>query len=148
MLSGLSHDPLLRDIFTPLWLGATLCIPAPDYLGSAEQLVDWIEQKEISIAHLTPAMGRLLTGVSSKNQSTTREEMRLESIRYVFFGGDVLTRSDTSRIQALAPSATCVNFYGTTETPQAMGYFMVPNQEDDGSDQDLTREIPLKETLP
>src|SRR6185369_230668 len=27
MLSGLSHDPLLRDIFTPLSVGATLCIP-------------------------------------------------------------------------------------------------------------------------
>jgi non-ribosomal peptide synthetase component F len=24
LLSGLSHDPLLRDVFTPLWLGATL----------------------------------------------------------------------------------------------------------------------------
>ncbi|MCU0516902.1 MAG: condensation domain-containing protein, partial [Oscillatoria sp. Prado101] len=30
MLSGLSHDPLLRDIFTPLWLGGTLLIPDPD----------------------------------------------------------------------------------------------------------------------
>jgi len=29
MLSGLSHDPLLRDIFAPLWAGATLCIPEP-----------------------------------------------------------------------------------------------------------------------
>jgi non-ribosomal peptide synthetase component F len=27
MLSGLSHDPLHRDIFTPLQLGASICIP-------------------------------------------------------------------------------------------------------------------------
>ena len=27
LLSGLAHDPLLRDLFTPLWSGGTLCIP-------------------------------------------------------------------------------------------------------------------------
>ena len=27
MLSGLAHDPLHRDIFTPLQLGGTVCIP-------------------------------------------------------------------------------------------------------------------------
>ena len=30
MLSGLAHDPLLRDIFTPLATGAALCIPDLD----------------------------------------------------------------------------------------------------------------------
>ena len=38
MLSGLSHDPLLRDIFTPLWLGATLCIPDPDEMLIPDKL--------------------------------------------------------------------------------------------------------------
>jgi non-ribosomal peptide synthetase component F len=53
MLSGLSHDPLLRDIFTPLWLGAMLCIPDPGYVSGP--LADWIKQYKITIAHLTPA---------------------------------------------------------------------------------------------
>ncbi|HEU4933901.1 MAG TPA: condensation domain-containing protein, partial [Pyrinomonadaceae bacterium] len=39
MLSGLSHDPLLRDIFTPLSVGATLCIPETVAGG---RLADWI----------------------------------------------------------------------------------------------------------
>ncbi len=30
MLSGLAHDPLQRDLFTPLYLGAALCVPDPD----------------------------------------------------------------------------------------------------------------------
>ena len=29
MLSGLSHDPLHRDIFTPLQIGAAICVPRP-----------------------------------------------------------------------------------------------------------------------
>jgi non-ribosomal peptide synthetase component F len=42
----------------------------------------------------------------------------------VFFGGDVLTTQDASRFQKLAPAATLVNFYGATETPQAMSYYV------------------------
>ncbi len=30
MLSGLSHDPLQRDVFTPLWFGAALSVPEPE----------------------------------------------------------------------------------------------------------------------
>ena len=30
VLSGLAHDPLLRDVLMPLWSGATVCIPGED----------------------------------------------------------------------------------------------------------------------
>ena len=56
----------------------------------------------------------------------------LRSLRYACFGGDVLTKRDVSKLRALAPAVTCVNFYGATETPQAMGYFIIPNEEDEG----------------
>jgi acyl-CoA synthetase (AMP-forming)/AMP-acid ligase II/acyl carrier protein len=49
----------------------------------------------------------------------------LPSLRYAFFGGDVLKRQDLLRLKALAPGVICVNFYGATETPQAMGYHVV-----------------------
>ena len=42
MLSGLSHDPVLRDVFTPLSLGASLHIPAQPTLtepGALARLV-------------------------------------------------------------------------------------------------------------
>jgi amino acid adenylation domain-containing protein/non-ribosomal peptide synthase protein (TIGR01720 family) len=111
LLSGLAHDPLLRDVFTPLWLGATLCIPEPDTLLGGK-LSDWMVRERITAAHLTPATSRLLDGP-------------VPSLRYAFFGGDVLDRADVARLRALAPQVTCVNFYGATETPQAMGYHVV-----------------------
>ncbi|MCP4377426.1 MAG: AMP-binding protein, partial [bacterium] len=52
MLSGLSHDPLLRDIFTPLLLGATLYIPDSADLQSAHQLAAWLRNHQISVMHL------------------------------------------------------------------------------------------------
>ena len=126
MLSGLAHDPLLRDIFTPLWLGATLYIPDPENMKSPDWLVGWMKDKEINVIHLTPAVGQLLAGTTRTLTTATDKRPVLPSLRYAFFGGDVLTRRDVARLHELAPSVTCVNFYGTTETPQAMGYFVVP----------------------
>jgi amino acid adenylation domain-containing protein len=121
MLSGISHDPLLRDIFAPLWLGATLCIPDQGTLLS-DDLFDWIGQEEITVLHLTPAMSHLL------NQSFKEREsagLTLTKVRYVFFGGDALTVRDAASIRKFVPSATRVNFYGTTETPQAIAYHVM-----------------------
>ncbi len=125
LLSGISHDPLLRDIFTPLSLGATLCIPDQDSIGSPGWLAAWVRQQRISIMHLTPAMGQLLTITGAAD----RETDVLTSLRYAFFGGDELLKSDVVNIRKLAPSVTCVNFYGTTETPQGAGYFIVADRE-------------------
>ncbi|PYS77698.1 MAG: hypothetical protein DMF66_08945, partial [Acidobacteria bacterium] len=123
MLSGLAHDPLLRDIFTPLWVGGVLCVPDAETIVSG-RLAGWMRREGISVAHLTPAMLQLLT-----NDST------LASLRYAFFGGDVLTRRHLAQLRQLAPLATGVNFYGATETPQAMGYFVAPATEDSSDDQ-------------
>ena len=126
MLSGLSHDPLLRDIFAPLWSGATLCIPDPDFIGSAVRLRDWMRQEEISIAHLTPSLSHILTRAIPA--SSNYENIALPSLRYGFFGGEALTWQDVNSLEAIAPAITCVNFYGATETPQAMAYFIAPRQ--------------------
>ncbi|MBD2040987.1 non-ribosomal peptide synthetase [Microcoleus sp. FACHB-672] len=121
VLSGLAHDPLLRDIFTPLWLGATLCIPTPKEIGTPGKLGEWMKQQQITISHLTPAMGQLLTETSQTQQLT--------NLRYAFFGGDILSIRDVEKLRNIAPNVTCVNFYGATETPQAMGYYIVSNQK-------------------
>jgi amino acid adenylation domain-containing protein len=142
MLSGLAHDPLLRDIFTPLSLGATLCIPQQQDIETPGHLATWMQQQQVSISHLTPAMGQLLANTTQA--TTTKGE--LMCLRYVFFGGDMLTQHDVSRIRQLAPTVTCVNFYGATETPQAMGYFIVANPQNEVHDCQptcLNERIPL-----
>jgi amino acid adenylation domain-containing protein len=126
MLSGLSHDPLLRDIFTPLWLGATLYIPELEDLLSPGHLAAWAGQRALSLMHLTPALGHLLTDTAAGAPLPRSHAPVLPSLRYACFGGDVLTLHQVSRLRALAPRVSCVNFYGTTETPQAVGFFIIP----------------------
>jgi amino acid adenylation domain-containing protein len=121
MLSGLSHDPLHRDIFTPLQLGATICIPNPEDLGITGGLATWMNEQKITVINLTPAMAQFLC---ESTPGTSGEQ--IPSLRYSFLVGDVLTRRDAARLKNLAPSLTCVNLYGSTETQRAVGYFIVP----------------------
>ncbi len=118
LLSGLSHDPVLRDIFTPLSLGASLHIPTQASLTEPGALALWFAEVRPTATHITPPLGLLLTA--------GRAPAPLADLRYVFWGGDVLRRSHIAALAALAPNAESVNFYGATETPQAAGCFRVP----------------------
>ncbi len=115
VLSGLSHDPLLRDLFTPLWVGAQLHLPDGDRLAAPGYLSAWAQVRKISVLHVVPTLAQLLT----------RDAQPLPALRHVFFGGEPLTRQHVLRLSAAAPNATAVNFYGATETPQAVGYHVV-----------------------
>jgi non-ribosomal peptide synthetase component F len=60
MLSGLAYSHLHRDVFTAIYLGATVYIPSPSEARSPDQLANWLKHNAITILHLTPALGELL----------------------------------------------------------------------------------------
>ncbi|HYK22566.1 MAG TPA: condensation domain-containing protein, partial [Pyrinomonadaceae bacterium] len=122
-------------------LGATLCIPDPEEMGTPGWIAQWMRQEEISVSNLTPAMCQLMTQTVPE---TKPEE--ISTLRYAFFIGDFLTRSDVARLQALAPSVTCVNLYGTTETQRALAYQIV-NEQHAEQQSDAAQTISEKEVL-
>ncbi|AET38941.1 L-aminoadipate-semialdehyde dehydrogenase Ecym_3457 [Eremothecium cymbalariae DBVPG len=122
MLSGIAHDPIQRDMFTPLFLGAQLLIPTADDIGTPGELAKWMATYEATVTHLTPAMGQLLTA-----QATTT----FPSLHHAFFVGDILTKRDCLRIQTLGENVTIVNMYGTTETQRAVSFFEVKSRASD-----------------
>jgi amino acid adenylation domain-containing protein len=117
LLSGLAHDPLHRDVFTPLQTGAAVVAPLPDEVGTPGYLARWMREAGITVAHLTPAMGQLLADAA--------EGERIDSLHRAFFVGDVLRRADVQRLAALAPNLRVVNYYGSTETQRAVSYHVV-----------------------
>jgi len=118
MLSGIAHDPIQRDVFTPLFLGASIHIPRAEDIGNPGQLAAWVASTGITITHLTPAMGQLLSANAVTN---------MPSLRHAFFVGDVLTKRDVVRLQTLATNVVVVNMYGTTETQRAVSFLKVRN---------------------
>jgi len=122
LLSGLSHDPLLRDIFTPLSLGASLAIPSQALITEPGALAAWLKAARASVVHLTPALGLVIAAGRGRTP-------RLPDLRHLFWGGDQLTAAHVGALADLAPQAEQTNFYGCTETPQAAGYFRRPAGE-------------------
>lgn len=122
MLSGIAHDPIQRDMFTPLFLGAQLYVSTQDDIGTPGRLAEWMGKYGCTVTHLTPAMGQLLTA-----QATTP----FPDLHHAFFVGDILTKRDCLRLQTLAENCNIVNMYGTTETQRAVSYFEVKSRTAD-----------------
>lgn len=117
LVAGLSHDPLLRDLFTPLVVGGRVCVPDQDWLRDPARLTAWLAGERVTVLHLTPQLGRLLATAGPS----------LPDLRLAVFAGDRLAAEDVRRMRACAPNATIVNGYGATETPQLQGVYVFPD---------------------
>lgn len=131
MLSGIAHDPIQRDIFTPLFLGAQLLVPAREDIQN-ERLAEWMQEYGATVTHLTPAMGQILVGGASA---------QFPSLHHAFFVGDILIKRDCRSLQSLAPNVNIVNMYGTTETQRAVSYFEVPSYSSQGGYLDTMKDV-------
>lgn len=121
MLSGIAHDPIQRDIFTPLFLGAKILVPPSDVIAY-ELLAEWMKEACVTVTHLTPAMGQILVGGATA---------RINSLRNAFFVGDLLMKKDTTKLRNLAPHACVINLYGSTESQRAVSFFEIPSKAQD-----------------
>jgi amino acid adenylation domain-containing protein len=117
LLSGLAHDPLLRDLLTPLALGGHLSVPPPELLREPAALRRWLARERVSVTHLTPSFADfLLQGAQGAE---------LPDLRLVLLGGEPATFRQVARLAAHAPRVVAAVVYGATETPQAVSCFVV-----------------------
>ncbi|KAJ5595293.1 uncharacterized protein N7459_001501 [Penicillium hispanicum] len=131
MLSGIAHDPIQRDIFTPLFLGAQLLVPAKEDIQN-EKLAEWMQNYGATVTHLTPAMGQILVGGASA---------QFPALHHAFFVGDILIKRDCRSLQGLAPNVNIVNMYGTTETQRAVSYYEIPSYSSQESFLEKTKDV-------
>lgn len=109
MMAGLSHDPIMRDIFLPLSHGGAVAIPSDCEISDPVRVRDLIQRAAVNILHVTPSAGRLIR-IGDPNWEWA-------SGKAIFWGGERLT---TSTIEDWnAPTVRQFNLYGATETPQA-----------------------------
>ena len=111
-------------MFTPLFFGAQLHVPTADDIGTPGRLAEWMADSEVTVTHLTPAMGQLLSAQATR---------QIPALRNAFFVGDVLTKRDCTRLQSLAANVRIINMYGTTETQRAVSYFLLPSVSEDAT---------------
>ncbi|HSX62437.1 MAG TPA: amino acid adenylation domain-containing protein, partial [Tahibacter sp.] len=114
VLSGLSHDPLQRDLLLPLTTGATACVPDAEQLAPGE-LARWMRAQRITVANLTPAMAGIVADSGASDAV-------LPDLRRAFVVGDAFPRADAQHFAQRCPHCEIVSFYGATETQWALGH--------------------------
>jgi amino acid adenylation domain-containing protein len=105
-----SFDASLRDFFTPLAAGGTVCVPPPGTVLDADKLVEWLDDQRITIVHCVPSVFRAIV-----NQGL--DGGRFPQLRAVLMAGEAILPADASRwYDAFGTRIELVNLYGPSET--------------------------------
>jgi len=127
-LVPLSFDVSLRDIFTPLLAGGTLCIPPEGIRTSGRKLLEWIGDSGVTLIHTVPSVFRLLTRELESDGGLVEE---LKRLRYILLSGEALYGKDVLAWRRVAgESVGLVNLYGPTETTLAKIFNRIEEVED------------------
>lgn len=108
LLTSLTFDVILRDIFQPLTSGATLCVPPPRL--AADKVLGWLHQESVTVLHVVASLVRhwLVQAPAA---------LRLPALRCTFFGGEKLDGELVRQWRARGTAALRVfNIYGATES--------------------------------
>jgi len=117
----LSFDVALRDIFTPLVSGATVCVPGPNQGVAGELVFKWLNEERISHMHLVPSLAQFMI-------ENTGDDPCLPHARMLFFAGEPLYDVTVEKWRQACPNLQeVINLYGPTETTLAKCFFRVPS---------------------
>ena len=119
-LTNISFDVVLRDIFMPLWSGATLCLPPTEL--SADRVLAWLGAERITVVHAVPSLAQAWLARATP-------ELSLPFLRWLFFAGEPLTDALVLRWRRVT-SRECdvINLYGPTETTMVKCFYRVPDE--------------------
>lgn len=116
LLSPVTFDVSLRDIFTPLAVGGCVCIPADKTIKDPDSLCHWMRSKKISLVHIVPTLFRVLTRATQEQQ----DNAPLPELKYILLAGEACYGNDVEKWrQAAGSTAQIVNLYGPSETTLA-----------------------------
>jgi len=112
-LAQITFDASLKDIFTALCAGGTLCIPTYEEKNNLSQLVTWLEKSKVTLLQCVPSIFRLIT-----DELLDRDKgIALTSLKQVVLAGEMLYAKDLINWQrAVGGHVAVANLYGTTES--------------------------------
>jgi len=117
LLSPVTFDVSLRDIFVPLVAGGTLCIPDEETRHNPAKLFKWLRASGITLTHIVPTQFRLLT---REIEEWSSHEDALTDLEYVLIAGEPLYGNDVNNWRrAYGNRVKLVNMYGPSETTLA-----------------------------
>jgi amino acid adenylation domain-containing protein len=115
-----SFDAFLRDVFVPLCVGGTVCVPpSNETVADADLLIEWMDAQDISLVHCVPTLFRSLL-------SGDLHPGRFPSLRHIMLSGEPLLPSDVRRwMDVFGERVQLVNLYGPSETTMTKFFYRV-----------------------
>ncbi|MFD2420722.1 AMP-binding protein [Amycolatopsis pigmentata] len=111
-LTGPSSDGLLRDVFTPLGAGATLCVAPADVAVRPGGVTAWLSDAGITAVHAVPSLATRWLAAAGPAEPWS-------GLRLSFFAGEPLSDVTVSRWRERFPDTRVINLYGPPETTLA-----------------------------
>ena len=127
LLSPLTFDVSLRDIFIPLLSGGMLCIPDEATRRHPGELKQWLINNKITLVHIVPTMFRMLT---QETGSPDPDKSVFPDLEYALIAGEPLFGADVNNWREYIGSYTkLVNLYGPSETTLAKCFYRIASKE-------------------
>lgn len=121
-ITSLSFDVALREIFTPLISGGTLCIPLASERIESGHFLEYLDYAGITMMHIVPTLMDFLI----EHSQAFPEKL---SLRWVFSAGEPLHDHLAHKWRKKFPhNGKLVNLYGPSETTLAKAFYELPDQ--------------------
>ncbi|MFT3926769.1 MAG: AMP-binding protein [Myxococcales bacterium] len=119
-------DLSIFDVWTALWVGATIVIVDETTVVSGPRMLERIRQRNISVWYSVPSALILML------DQADLEEQGAPSLRAVYFAGEVFPMKHLRRAMRALPQAKFWNLFGPTETNVCLAYALpeIPAEED------------------
>jgi surfactin family lipopeptide synthetase A len=114
LVTSISFDISVFEIFAPLLSGACLHIISTDMLKDMDRLIEYINREKISIWHSVPALMSQMLAVSGNMPDRCRQNC-MGDIRRIMIGGEAWSVELAKEIRSNFAGADLVNMYGPTE---------------------------------
>lgn len=118
-----AYDAILRDIFLPLFVGGTICIPSKrDIVLDSYKLSVWLEKNFIQVIHCTPTIFR-----NCRKEMLHREYPKLQ---YILLAGEVIYAQELkSWYETFGERIQLINLYGPSETTMIKTYYYIKSSD-------------------
>ncbi|HYV09752.1 MAG TPA: amino acid adenylation domain-containing protein, partial [Pyrinomonadaceae bacterium] len=122
-LNNPTFDAFLRDIFVPLSIGGTICVPPARELDTTA-LIQWLDRQHINVIHTVPSQFRAIINAGI-------EPRLFEALQYVLLSGEPLLPADVRKwMSVFGKRVQLINLYGPTETTMTkFFYFVKPSDQ-------------------
>ncbi|HLP62049.1 MAG TPA: amino acid adenylation domain-containing protein, partial [Candidatus Deferrimicrobium sp.] len=120
-LTTVGFDPFLRDIFVPLLAGGAVCIPGnKDILMDGNNLVDWLDESQITLVHCVPSLFRIIIDAGKLTPAL------FPRLKYVLLHGEPIKPNELQGwYRVFNHRIQLGNYYGPTETTLATTFHFI-----------------------